>query len=143
MVLTPEEPNTSYWWTGQSLKTVRPRIPTCALPGLTTRKRKDSISHAWILECLELYKTIRTLRALIKNCMRFWITSLEANSRQIAQVNIKCSIYQGDALSPLLFSIGLNKVNFYLTGKNTLGSDRRMAIMKRKIVTAKYLRRVS
>ena len=34
--------------------------------------------HTWILECLELYKIIRTLRAFIKNLMGLWKTILEA-----------------------------------------------------------------
>ena len=38
LVMTPEDPNTSYLWTGQSRKTVRPGKPTCTPPGLTKRK---------------------------------------------------------------------------------------------------------
>ena len=33
---------------------------------------------------------------------------LDAKSKPVAQVNIKCSIYQEDALSPLLFYMGMN-----------------------------------
>ncbi|XP_055368940.1 uncharacterized protein LOC129604854 [Betta splendens] len=43
--------------------------------------------------------------------MRFWKTTLEANGKPFAQVSIKCGIYQGDALSPLLFCIGLNPLS--------------------------------
>ncbi|KAF7642573.1 hypothetical protein LDENG_00255600, partial [Lucifuga dentata] len=43
--------------------------------------------------------------------MRLWKTTLEANFKPIAQVTIKCSIYQGDALSPLLFCIDLNPLS--------------------------------
>jgi len=43
-----------------------------------------------------------------QNSMELWNTTLEANSKPIAQVNIQCSTYQGDALYPLLFYIGLN-----------------------------------
>ena len=41
----------------------------------------------------------------IKNSMKLWKTTLEGNSRKIAQASIKCYIYQGDAQSPLLFCI--------------------------------------
>ena len=71
--------------------------------------------HTWILECLELYKINRNLRAFIQNSMGMWKTTLEANLKPIAQANIKCSIYQGDTLSPLLFCIGLNPLSQVIT----------------------------
>ena len=43
--------------------------------------------------------------------MGLWKTTLEVNSRSVAQVNIECGIYQGDALSLLLFCIGLNPLS--------------------------------
>ncbi|CAJ1059648.1 hypothetical protein LDENG_00255600%2C partial [Xyrichtys novacula] len=43
--------------------------------------------------------------------MRQWNTILETNFEPIAQVSIKCCIYQGDALSSLLFCMGLNPLN--------------------------------
>lgn len=36
---------------------------------------------------------------------------LEANFKPVAQVNIKCGIYKGDALSLLLFCIGLKPLS--------------------------------
>ena len=47
--------------------------------------------------------------------MGLWKTTLEVNSRSVAQVNIKCDIYQGDARSPLLFCIGLNPLSQIIT----------------------------
>ncbi|CAK6967747.1 hypothetical protein D4764_06G0014290 [Scomber scombrus] len=47
--------------------------------------------------------------------MGMWKTILEANSKPIAPVTIKCVIYQGDALSPLLFCIGLNPLSQIIT----------------------------
>lgn len=40
--------------------------------------------------------------AFIQNAMGLWKTTLEAYFRLTAQVTTKCSIYQGDALSPQL-----------------------------------------
>ncbi|TKS65715.1 R2DM Retrovirus-related Pol polyprotein from type II retrotransposable element [Collichthys lucidus] len=79
------------------------------------KKAYDSMLHTWILECLELYKINRNLRTFIQNSMEMWKTTLEANSKPIAQVNIRCGIYQGDALSPLLFCIGLNPLSQIIT----------------------------
>ncbi|KAJ0069080.1 hypothetical protein NL108_017350 [Boleophthalmus pectinirostris] len=67
--------------------------------------------HTWITECLKLYNINRTLRAFIANSMRLWKTTLEAKGKPLAHVSIKCGIYQGDSLSPLLFCIGLNPLS--------------------------------
>ncbi len=47
--------------------------------------------------------------------MRLWKTTLEVNSKPTGEVSIKCGIYQGDALSPLLFCIGLNPLSQIIT----------------------------
>ncbi|KAK7925836.1 hypothetical protein WMY93_008146 [Mugilogobius chulae] len=75
------------------------------------KKAYDSMPHTWITECLKLYNINRTLRAFIANSMRLWKTTIEANGKPLAQVSINCGIYQGDALSPLLFCIGLNPLS--------------------------------
>ena len=46
--------------------------------------------------------------------MSHWSTTLSANSKSIADVTIKCSIYQRDALSRLLFCIALNPLSALL-----------------------------
>ena len=43
--------------------------------------------------------------------MRLLETSLEVNSNPVAQVSVKCGLYQGDVLPPLLFSIDLNPLS--------------------------------
>jgi hypothetical protein len=47
--------------------------------------------------------------------MKLWNTTLTVNSSEIGQVNIKRGIYQGDALSPLLFCISLNPLSDIIT----------------------------
>ena len=79
------------------------------------RKAYDSRPHTWIWECLAQYNVNTTLRTFIKNSMGLWRTTLEVNSRSVAQVNIKCGIYPGDALTPLLFCIGLNALSQKIT----------------------------
>uniref|UniRef100_A0A3B4A959 Reverse transcriptase domain-containing protein n=1 Tax=Periophthalmus magnuspinnatus TaxID=409849 RepID=A0A3B4A959_9GOBI len=59
--------------------------------------------HTWITECLELYNINRALRAFISNSTKLRKTTPETNGKPLAQVTIKCGIYQGDTLSPLLF----------------------------------------
>ncbi|TWW59399.1 hypothetical protein D4764_06G0009290 [Takifugu flavidus] len=90
------------------------------------RTRHTNLCTAWIdykkahrissiLECLKLYNINRTLREFIQNSIKLWNTTLEANSKPIARVSIRCGIYQGDTLSPLLFCIGLNPLSQIIT----------------------------
>ena len=44
---------------------------------------------------------------LIRNSMRSWNTELEYLGEEIAEVDIKRGIFQGDSLSPLLFVTAL------------------------------------
>ncbi|XP_055368950.1 uncharacterized protein LOC129604859 [Betta splendens] len=75
----------------------------------------DDITHCvktfFVNLSLKFIRRRRTLRAFIANSMRLWRTTLEANGKPLAQVSIKCGIYQRDALSPLLFCIGLNTLS--------------------------------
>ena len=72
------------------------------------RKAYDSVPHSWILESLKLYKVDNNILKFIKTSMNHWSTKLHSNNKEIAEVDIKCGIYQGDSLSPLLFCIALN-----------------------------------
>lgn len=46
VVVTPEEPKTSYQLMDQSLETARSGRWTCSLPGMITRRAHDSMSHS-------------------------------------------------------------------------------------------------
>ena len=61
-----------------------------------------------------MYKIHPQLVAFIRQSTTHWRTTLSANSKIIADVNIKCGIYQGDALSPLLFCMALNPLSALL-----------------------------
>lgn len=76
----------------QSLETSRQGRHTVVLPGLTTRNSTTQCD-TWILERFELCNINRTLKAFIQKSMRLWKIP---------------GIYQRDAVSPLLFCIGLN-----------------------------------
>ena len=67
-----------------------------------------------------LYNINNRVVAFIKQSMTHWRTTLSANSKNIADITIKCGIYQGDALSPLLFCIALNPLSAILD-KSTYG----------------------
>lgn len=67
------------------------------------------------LSCLAPYRVNRTQRTFLKNILGLWKTTMEVNSKQFTQVTINYNIYQGDALSLLLFYIGLNLLSQIIT----------------------------
>ena len=104
----------------QSAEDARSRRTNLAISWIDYKKAYDSVPHSWILECLRLYKIDPRLVTFIKQSMSHWRTTLSANSKSIADVTIKCGIYQGDALPPLLFCIALNPLSALLV-KSTYG----------------------
>ena len=93
---------------GQSVaKDARSRHTNLAMASIDYKKAYDSVPHSWILECLRVYKIDPRLVTSIRQSMSHWRTTLSDNSKSIPDVTIKCGIYQGDALSPLLFYMAL------------------------------------
>ena len=43
------------------------------------------------------------------------MTTLEVNSKPVSQLRIKCDLYLGDAVSPLLFCIAVNPLGQIIT----------------------------
>ena len=91
-----------------------------------SRSRQTNLSTAWI-DYRKAYNSIPhtdlgmpgTIQCqhntFIKNLIELWKTTLEVHSRSVTHVNIESGIYQGDALSPLLFCIGLNPLSQIIT----------------------------
>ena len=72
------------------------------------RKAYDSVSHVWIIRMLEMYKFSPTLVKFLEASMQLWNThmSLSYQNARVSteSVRIRRGIFQGDTLSPLLFS---------------------------------------
>ena len=71
------------------------------------KKAFDMIPHSWLIECLEIYGAEENTIKFLKNTMTHWKTILTSSGTKLAEVNIKRGIFQGDALSPLLFITAL------------------------------------
>ena len=75
------------------------------------KKAFDSVPHSWILRCLETFKVSPVLINFLRTSMTLWETNLSlSHSNGILTANgmrIKCGIFQGDSLSPLLFCMAL------------------------------------
>jgi len=82
------------------------------------RKAFDSVPHGWILKALEIFKLSPTIINFLQHSMGLWNTNLRlthANGMTNTEnLRIKCGIFQGDSLSPLLFCISLIPLSIQL-----------------------------
>ena len=75
------------------------------------RKAFDSVPHNWIIKSLELFKVstiiVNFLKFNIRNRKTTLFLSHKSGNLKSNPVDIKCGIFQGDSLSPLLFCLAL------------------------------------
>ena len=93
------------------LENSRSKKKNLSVAWIDYKKASDSVPHSWILKALELYKVSPILVNFLKHNMKLWKTDLFLSHSKgtllIKDMNIKCGIFQGDSLSPLLFCIAL------------------------------------
>lgn len=94
-----------------------------SLAWIDYRKAFDSVPHSWLIEVLKIYRTNATLLTFIIKSMKNWKTDLYLRTKDesvtIRNINIRCGIYQGDSLSPLLFCMALYPLSSLLSATNT------------------------
>ena len=82
------------------------------------KKAFNSVPHSWILACLRMYKMNPVLTTFIEASMRQWKTNMvlvhESGVLETEPISIKRGIFQGDSLSPLLFTMSLNPLSWEL-----------------------------
>ena len=75
----------------------------------------DSLPHSWILKCLQMYKIHPVLIAFIEENMSQWKTNMTLVNKEgvleTGPIRIKRGIFQGDTLSPLLFTMSPNPLS--------------------------------
>ena len=72
------------------------------------------LPQSWILHCLKMYKISHEVINFIEQTMKIWRVELTAGGRSIAETKIQRGVFQGDALSPLLFIIAKMPLNHTL-----------------------------
>ena len=79
------------------------------------KKAFDSAPHSWILRCLQMYKIHTVLITFIVESMSQWKTNMTLVNKEgvlgTGPIRIERGIFQGDALSPLLFTMSLNPLS--------------------------------
>ena len=87
------------------------RRKNLAMAWIDYKKAYDMVPQSWIIHCLKMYKTPHEVINFIEQTMKTWKVELTAGGRSIAETKIQRGIFQGDALSPLLFILAMMPLN--------------------------------
>ena len=72
------------------------------------------VLHSWVINSLKMYKISDEVINFIDKTMKTWRVKLTAGGRRLAEAKVQRGIFQGDALSPLLFIIAMMPLNHIL-----------------------------
>ena len=89
------------------LRDSKKRSTNVAMGWIDYQKAYDMLPHSWIIQTMELTGMAANVISLMKRSMQTWNTRLEYLGEEIAVVDIRRGIFQGDSLSPLLFITAL------------------------------------
>ena len=92
-------------------KTRRKNLATVRIDN---KEAYDVVPQIWIIDCLKMYKISSEVIMFFKETMKNWWVELTAGGKNLAEVRIQRGIFQGDALSPLLFVIATMPPNHIL-----------------------------
>ena len=84
------------------------------LDGKIYKKAYDMVPYSWIINSLKMYKISDEVINFTDKTMKTWRVELTAGGRRLAEAKIQRGIFQGDALSPLLFIIAMMPLNHIL-----------------------------
>ena len=90
------------------------RWKNLAMAWIDYKKAYDMVLHSWIINSLQMYKISDEIINFIYKTMKTWRVELTAGGRKLAETKIQRGIFQGDALSPLLFIIAMMPLNHIL-----------------------------
>ena len=87
------------------LKSCRRELTNLSMAWIDYKKAYDMEPHSWILKCLELIGSAKSIITTISNSMANWKTVLTSNRTDLGQVDTRRGIFQGHFLSPLLLVV--------------------------------------
>ena len=96
------------------IKEVKSRKKNLPMAWLDYKKAYDMVPHSWIIECLDLFGVAENIKSLLLSIMEKWKVMLCSGNPELGEVEIKQGIFQGDALSPLVFVLALVPLSLIL-----------------------------
>ena len=98
---------------------VKSKNRSLSIAWLDYRKAYDFVLHNWILCCLEIFQFHPAILRYIGHLLALWNTTLflrmpNCDPVNLATVSIRCGIFQGDTLTPLLFCLSLYPLSMLL-----------------------------
>ena len=78
------------------------------------KKAYDMVPYSWIINSLKIFKISDEVINFIDKTMKTWWVKLTTEGKRKAEAKIQSRIFQGDALSPLLFIIAMMPLNHIL-----------------------------
>ena len=78
------------------------------------KKAYDMVPQSWIINYLKTYKILDEVINFIEKTMKTRRVQLAAGGKSLAEAKTQSGIFQGDALSPLLFIIAMMPLNHIL-----------------------------
>ena len=90
------------------------RRENLAVAWIDYKKANDMVSQSWITNSLKMYKISHEVINFIDKTMNIWRVELTTGGKRLAEAKIQRGIFQGDALSPLLFIITMMPLNHIL-----------------------------
>ena len=100
------------WMPGSVDENCKKRKKNFSTAWIDYKKAFDSVPHSWILKCLQMYKIHPVLITFIEESISQWKPNMtlvyKEGVLETGPIRIKRGIFQGNSLSPLLFTISLN-----------------------------------
>ena len=90
------------------------RQKNLAMAWIEYKRAYNMVPQSWIMNCIKMYKISDVVINFIEKTMKTWRVKLIAGGRSLAEAKIQRGIFQGDALSPLLFIIAMMPLNHTL-----------------------------
>ena len=76
-----------------------------AMAWVDYKKAYDMVPHSWIIESLKMAQVAENIITFLQKSMVNWKTELTSCGKTLGLVDIKRGIFQGDSLSPLIFTV--------------------------------------
>ena len=94
----------------QILNERKTRRKNVAIAWIDRKRAYDIVTQSWIIHCLKMNKISDEVKVYRKT-METWWAEMTTGGKSLAMVKIPRGIFQGDALSPLLFVIAMVPLN--------------------------------